>query len=102
MRRVQLVVTPEAEADLRSYWLWYENEAGLGNDFLSCIESVFNHIQEFPRSAPIIARQIRRAIARRYPCNIYYTFNHNRVQVLAVWAGRASSEERLATLEKQH
>ena len=46
----QLVILPEAEQDLAEAYDWYEGRrAGLGDEFLTCVEACFQAIRRAPR-----------------------------------------------------
>jgi len=49
-----LIVAPEAEQDLAEAYGWYEERrAGLGEEFLSCIDaSMIHRVSEFPVIQP--------------------------------------------------
>jgi toxin ParE1/3/4 len=64
----RLVLEPEAEADIANAYAWYEAQRqGLGDDFMLCIEAALDAIAHRPRSFPVVHRQTRRALVRRFP-----------------------------------
>lgn len=81
-----LVIRPEAEADISDAYRWYEDQReGLGADFLLCIEEAMDSIKRNPRQYPKIHKDIRRAFIRRFPYDIFYLVEDDRIVVLAVF-----------------
>ena len=93
----QLIVTAEAELDLAEGFCWYQEQALLGAAFIFAVGKQFEHIASFPFACPVIAHDVRRAVVKRYPYNIYYSVNSQFVDVLAVWHGSRDQERLLAT-----
>jgi plasmid stabilization system protein ParE len=84
-----LIVRPEAEADIREAYLWYEEQRfGLGEDFLLCVEEGLAKIQRNPEMYPIVHKDIRRILIRRFPFGIFYIATSERLVILAVLHGR--------------
>ena len=70
---VELIITPEAEQDLAEAYGWYEDQrAGLGEEFLSCVDACLQAIQRAPRTWAIAHENYRRALVRRFPFVIFY------------------------------
>lgn len=82
----QLIVRPEAEAELAEAFAWYEERiSGLGLAFLFCVEAAIHAIQRNPRRHGIVHRSIRRALIRRFPYQVLYIVDKDRITVLAVF-----------------
>ena len=80
----RLLVRPEAEADIRAAYLWYEEQVpGLGSEFLRCVDACFANIRRNPTLYPIVHKQIRRALFRRFPYCAFYVIRDDITQVLA-------------------
>jgi len=98
-----LLVRPEAEEDLRRAYSWYEDQkAGLGDDFLLCIDAALSQIQHNPLQFPCIHKEARRAIARPFPYSIFSVLSRRAISVIAVfhfsrdpgkWRNRLADEE---------
>ena len=85
----QLIVRPEAEEDIKEAYQWYEEQGvRLGDDFLLCIEEGLSKIQRDPKMYPIVYRNIRRILIRRFPFGIFYVVSSEKLVVLAVLHGR--------------
>ena len=75
----------EAELDLTEAFQWYEERReGLGADFLLCVQAALEVISRQPAIHPIVHRQVRRALIRRFPYGVFYLADNDRVTVIAV------------------
>ena len=80
-----MILGLEAEADLAEARAFYERrKLGLGASFLRSVEQVFERIGHLPESHPIVHRDVRRALTRRFPFSVYYRIEAEEVVVLAV------------------
>jgi plasmid stabilization system protein ParE len=63
-----VVFTPRARAELIDAQDWYENEApGLGRRFRTAVEAAIEYMNANPRQYPVIYKDVRRALLRRFP-----------------------------------
>lgn len=84
MRRTVLI-RPEAEADLAAARDWYEDRlAGLGVEFGYEIDSVVSSLAERALAFPVIHREVRRALIKRFPYGVFFVASDDLVVVLAV------------------
>ena len=82
----RLILRPEAEAEMADAFHWYEERvSGLGGEFLFCVDAVFNSILRNPPQSPRTHRTARRAITRRFPYEIFFVEDDERVVVLSVF-----------------
>jgi plasmid stabilization system protein ParE len=82
----KLVIAPEAERDLDEGYAWYEERrAGLGEEFLSCIDARIQTIIRSPESCATVHESYRRALVRRFPYSIFYEYEENVVTVYCVF-----------------
>ncbi len=82
----RLIVRPEAEAEMTEAFDWYEDRVpGLGSEFLLCVDAVFSAILRSPRQFPQVHKIVRRALTRRFPYEVFFIENHERIVVLAVF-----------------
>jgi toxin ParE1/3/4 len=82
----QIVIRPEAEAELADAFAWYEGQRpGLGHELLLSFEAVLDAIRENPESYPVIHKSIRRALIRRFPYGVFYLMETVTVVVVAVF-----------------
>ena len=83
---LRLVFRAEAEADVADAYAWYEEQSrGLGSHFLLCVEATLSQIKRHPAASPIVHRQIRRALLRRFPYGVFFLLEDTRIVVLAVF-----------------
>jgi len=79
---------PEAESDLDEAARWYEEQRpGLGSKFLDEVLRVLSAISGQPEGFPVVHREIRRAVTRRFPFGVYYLVGRTDLVVLAVMHG---------------
>lgn len=89
-----MIIRPEAEADLVNARDWYERQrAGLGAEFLLCVEEVIERIGRTPEMYAVVYQDIRRALTRRFPYAIYYRVEGNEVVVVGVFHARRDPRE---------
>lgn len=78
----------EAEQDLSDAAAWYEEQLpGLGHQFLDEVLAAFSSITEAPLMYPVIHRNARRALIRRFPFGVYYLVENTAIVVVAVMHG---------------
>ncbi len=83
----ELVLAPEAEADLAEAYGWYETRRiGLGEEFLGCVDACIQQVLRWPRMYATIHQQYRRALVRRFPYVVFYEVSEEEsVTVYAVF-----------------
>ena len=80
-------IRPEAEQDMTEAASWYEQQQrGLGQDFLDEALAAFVRLAETPLGYELIHRSARRALLRRFPFAVFYTFEED-VVILGVLHG---------------
>ena len=83
---VRLIIQPEAERDLAEAFTWYETQRpGLGNELLLSIEASLAAIQRRPETFPVVHREIRRALIRRFPYGIFFVIDEASLIVIAIF-----------------
>jgi plasmid stabilization system protein ParE len=84
----EFIITPAAEQDLNAAYLWYESKrAGLGKEFISCVDEQFLRIRNSPESLATTYKEVRQALIRRFPYVVCYTCDRDVVRVIAVFHG---------------
>jgi plasmid stabilization system protein ParE len=75
-----------AERELRDAYKWYEErQAGLGAEFMRCVDSCTQLICRHPGMFPLTHRDIRQAVIRRFPFSIFYFIDAERIIVISVF-----------------
>ena len=81
-----LVFRPEVREEVDEAYTWYESQQlGLGDEFLECIEEMLDRICQMPESYPVVYRDVRRSVVRRFPYAVYYRIVSSRVIVTAIF-----------------
>ena len=81
----QVLIRPNAEADLREAWLWYDSQrAGLGDELLIEIRAAIRQLETDPERRPFYYRDFRRLLIRRFPCKLFYRAEGGRVIVFRI------------------
>jgi plasmid stabilization system protein ParE len=76
----------EARDELLEAQDWYERRAaGLGTAFARTVEAAVESLQRAPRQYPVVHRDIRRVLLRRFPYAIFYRADEDEIIVLAVF-----------------
>ncbi len=90
-RRVtpRFVFLPEAQADLQEATAWYARQApGLELEFVRAVDAAIATIGRFPDAFPVVEADMRRAVLRRFPYQLIYFGDGDRVVVVACWHHR--------------
>lgn len=81
-----LTVRPEAELDIDQQYTTYESKrAGLGHDFLLCVEETFDKLLRNPLIYRKFHKELRRIPVRRFPYRVMYVVNEQTIIVTAVF-----------------
>jgi len=71
--------------DLAAAFTYYEAQSsGLGETFLSAVNSAFDSIERYPEVFAAIHGDVRRALLSRFPYAVFYRVEVKRVVVLTV------------------
>jgi plasmid stabilization system protein ParE len=86
--KYDLIVRPEAETELADAFNWYEQRvAGLGNRFLLSVDAAINSIRRNPLQYPALYKNVRRALTRRFPYQIFLIVDDLQIIIIAVFHG---------------
>lgn len=81
-----LIILPEAEQDVAQAYGWYEEqEPGLGEEFLRCVDACLQFIRRNPEMYPVAHQDYRRGVLRRFPYVAFYEHSETKVIVYAVF-----------------
>ena len=82
----ELILSPETEADIAEAYAWYEaRRAGLGEEFLGCVDACIETIRRTPLIHTIVHGNYRRALVRRFPYAVFYEPTETTLTVCAVF-----------------
>jgi toxin ParE1/3/4 len=74
--KFDLIVSPEAEADVASAFVWYEERGtGLGVDLVRCVDATIARIHRAPLMFPKKEGEFRQAMTPRFPYAVYFVVN---------------------------
>lgn len=82
----QIVFRKQARLEFDEAGDWYEKERpGLGLEFLAEIHLLIQRIATTPELFPMLYRDMRKAVARRFPYCIYFREREQKIIVLAIF-----------------
>ena len=80
-----LILRPEAEEDLLDAYRWYdERVSDLGLRFLESVERTLTQVENNPQAFAEVHEGVRRALIRTFPYGVYFSFEGERIVVLAI------------------
>jgi plasmid stabilization system protein ParE len=80
----EVIVEPEAEADIIQAAVWYEQQAsGLGFDFNRIVDACLADISRNPKRFPVVHAKAHRALLRRFPFGVFFLIDGQAVHVIA-------------------
>ncbi len=79
-----MLFRPEARLELLDAQRWYEgNVSGLGEDFACVVDAALSAVKEAPRAFPVVYRDVRQAVLRRFPYSILFQVEVDGIVILA-------------------
>jgi plasmid stabilization system protein ParE len=79
-----VIFTPAARAELIEAQDWYEREAtGLGRRFRQAIDALIERTSSNPRQFPVVYKNVRRALLRRFPYSLFFVLEDDALLVIA-------------------
>ena len=97
---MELLIRRRAAYAIQEIFARYEGEqAGLGFEFLTCIEAATSAIQRSPDASPIFHLQFRRRQLRRFPYLLYYRVWDSFVVLSVVFHANRNPNDLYALLE---
>ena len=89
MPHYNVIIQPEAEKDLDELYDYFEDQrSGLGFDLLAQLTEVIQLLEERPKLFQKVYKNKRRAVIKRFGCNIIYKIIDQDVYILAIMHGR--------------
>jgi plasmid stabilization system protein ParE len=81
----RVIIRPNAEADLREAWQWYESQrTGLGDELVNEITNAIHSLTTNPERHPFYYREFRRILTHRFPYKIFYCTGKERIVVFRI------------------
>lgn len=76
---------PDVEKEVLASYSWYEKQSpGLGEDFLSELDEAYLSISEIPKVWPLISKNYRRYLLKRFPFGVIYRMDSDAIYAVAV------------------
>lgn len=83
---LELIVSPEAEADIREAFAFYETiDDELAQRFVHHINTQLLKIRTHPRAFPVIYNQYHRLLLPDFPFAVFYSIENDHIRILAVF-----------------
>jgi plasmid stabilization system protein ParE len=82
-----LRVLPDAEAELQSAAIWYEEKrSGLGVEFVAVVEKALQSALENPEACPVWRpdRPYRKRPLKRFPYVVFFRIDSSTIEIVAV------------------
>lgn len=80
-----LIFHSDVAIEVKAAYEWYQNQAeGLGDDFLSELESAYQAIIEFPDTWPKFHQGFRRFLLSKFPFSVIYRSDGSLIFVVAI------------------
>ena len=84
---------PEADAELTEARQWYSHQRqDLDLEFMQCIDDALMRVVDNPHFFPIVYRNLRRAVVRRFPFALFYEVTPDEIEIIAVFHSRRDPE----------
>jgi len=81
-----VTVRPEAAADIEDAYHWYERaRTGLGEESLAAVREGLDRAVEQPERFPLVHRDVRRALLRKFPYSLLYRVEPAEILPVAVF-----------------
>jgi plasmid stabilization system protein ParE len=79
-----VIFTRAARAELIEAQDWYEREStGLGRRFRQAIDALIGRMSDNPRQFPMVFKNVRRAVLRRFPYSLFFVVEDDALIVIA-------------------
>ena len=92
----RVIIRPNAEADLREAWSWYESQrAGLGDELLIEIRTAIRRLETDPERRPFYYRDFRRLLMRRFPYKLFYRVEGERIIIFRILHAKREHQRQL-------
>ena len=80
----RVIFTQGAREEVIEAQDWYEREApGLGRHFRQAIDALIERMSANPRQFPVVFKDVRRALLRRFPYSLFFVMEGETLLVIA-------------------
>ena len=90
----KVIFQSAAENDLKAAFDYYERcQPSLGKSFVKQLDHSIKRICQFPNQHPLIYKNVRRALLKRFPFAVFYLNDSTQITVIAIFhCGRHPSQ----------
>jgi len=82
---LSLVFHPDVASEVKASHDWYQEQAaGLGDDFITELESAYEAVVELPKTWPKFHKGSRRFLLIKFPFSVIYKVTDSHIFVVAV------------------
>ena len=82
----RIIFKPEAQLDATEAYEWYEErDPGLGAEFMRAVDLAVHQIKRYPEMYPLVHKNVRQGLTRRFPYSIFYVVEDDLVYVVSVF-----------------
>ena len=82
---LKLLFHPDIASEVKASYDWYQEQAdGLGDDYITEIESAYEAIAELPQTWPRFQKGFRRFLLTKFPFSVIYKETSSHIFVVAV------------------
>ena len=83
----------DADAELAEARQWYAHQReDLDLEFMDSVDEALTRVVRSPHLYPIVYRNLRRVVVRRFPFAVFYDVKEDEIQVIAVFHSRRDPE----------
>ena len=84
----------DADAELAEARQWYAHQRqDLDLEFMDSVDEALTRVVRNPHLYPIVYRNVRRAVVRRFPFAIFFDISEDEIPVIAVFHSRRDPED---------
>ena len=81
-----LELSDEAEVDFnKSYKFYYEDSPKVAETYFKQINIAFENVKQNPESFPVVRKNVRKYVVKKFPFVIYYQIVDTVIQVIAIF-----------------
>jgi plasmid stabilization system protein ParE len=82
----RIIFRAAAEDEMKEAYEWYEERApGLGMEFIRSVEVCVQTIRRHPEIFPVVYKNVRQGVVRRFPYSILYVEAPAKLVVISVF-----------------
>jgi len=90
----EIIIRPEAAVDIEHAFNWFEEKhQGLGVQCLTAVDACLTAIANMPFAYPVVYREVRRALTKKFPYCLFYVVRGDQIIVVACLHARRNPIE---------